>query len=385
MNILFYFETTINPVLGGVQRITYFLSKFFEANGISTFFLSARKKGDVILSNQYHLPIETRVNITQNEVFFKSLIRGKKIDLVINQSSINPRESADIVFWTKQLDVKTISVFHSTLDGMYGVRGGHLNFIKTILPYGSFMAKIADLMLIHFFKYKYSEQYEKIGRNSDAIVTLSDKFRDEVSIFTKSEVDKVRAIPNPVTIKYPEIDMEKEKTLLFVGRLCTEKQVDILVNIWNKIYKDFPDWNLKILGNGSKYSEIKNLISKLEVKNIELLGFQQPEKYYEKASAFCLTSAYEGFGLALVEAMAYGVVPIAFNSYPNVVDIIDDQKNGYLVMPFDLDEYAEKLKKIMKDDSLRNEMAKSAKAKSLEFNIESIGHQWLNLFNEILK
>lgn len=47
-----------------------------------------------------------------------------------------------------------------------------------------------------------------------------------------------------------------------------------------------------------------------------------------------MASAFEGFGLVLVEAMSYGVVPMAFNSFSNCSDIIDDDKNGILVTPF---------------------------------------------------
>jgi len=123
---------------------------------------------------------------------------------------------------------------------------------------------------------------------------------------------------------------------------------------------------------------------KTVLTNIYFEGFQSPEIYYDRASVFCMTSAFEGFGLVLVEAMAYGCIPFAFKSYPNVVDIIDDNENGELISPFLTDEYAEKLSKLMDNEDQIQIMANNAKIKSDKFRIEIIGNMWLQLFKSVL-
>ena len=64
---------------------------------------------------------------------------------------------------------------------------------------------------------------------------------------------------------------------------------------------------------------------------------------FKLATILCMTSASESFGLVLVEAMSYGVIPFAFNSFPAVTDIIQNGINGFLVEPFDIEQYAERL------------------------------------------
>ena len=60
------------------------------------------------------------------------------------------------------------------------------------------------------------------------------------------------------------------------------------------------------------------MISNLQLKHVKLEGMQYPRQYYERASILLLTSDFEGFGLVIVEGMAFGVIPIAYGSYSAV-------------------------------------------------------------------
>lgn len=73
-----------------------------------------------------------------------------------------------------------------------------------------------------------------------------------------------------------------------------------------------------------------------------------------------MTSLFEGFGLVLTEAMYYGVVPLAFNSYANVGDIINDKVNGFIIPPFDIKEYADKISSLIDNETLRLQMSEAA-------------------------
>ena len=77
--------------------------------------------------------------------------------------------------------------------------------------------------------------------------------------------------------------------------------------------------------------------------------------------------------------MQYGVVPIAFDSFASVHDIID--KNcGVLVKPFDLDMYAEAIDSLMLNPTLLHKMSSSVRRKSESFTLEKIGKKWIELF-----
>lgn len=67
---------------------------------------------------------------------------------------------------------------------------------------------------------------------------------------------------------------------------------------------------------------------KLNLRNIEFKGTQPSEPYYAESSVLCMTSTYEGFPMVLIEAQQYGCVPMAFDSFEAVHDIIEDGENG---------------------------------------------------------
>lgn len=62
------------------------------------------------------------------------------------------------------------------------------------------------------------------------------------------------------------------------------------------------------------------------MERVVFTGWQDPESFYRDASILCLTSDFEGWGMVLTEAMTFGAVPVAFNSYAAITDIIDDGK-----------------------------------------------------------
>ena len=96
-----------------------------------------------------------------------------------------------------------------------------------------------------------------------------------------------------------------------------------------------------------------------------------------------MTSEYEGFGLVLIEAMAYGTVPVAFDSYANVGEIITHGKNGMLVPPFRVREYSKTLASLMNDLKRREAMAFSAINTSHNYDVDAICKKWLDLFDSL--
>jgi glycosyltransferase involved in cell wall biosynthesis len=113
------------------------------------------------------------------------------------------------------------------------------------------------------------------------------------------------------------------------------------------------------------------------------MGFQSPEEYYSDSSIFCLTSNFEGFPMVLPEAMAFGVVPFAFDSFPAVHDIIEDGKTGVLVKPFSIKEYADKLAQLMDDGKERARMSENCMKYVTRFSLDNIVNQWVTLINSL--
>lgn len=77
--------------------------------------------------------------------------------------------------------------------------------------------------------------------------------------------------------------------------------------------------------------------------------------------------------------MQYGVIPIAFNSYLSVTDIIDDGVNGLLVDAMDVDKYVEALVSLAHDEASRKRMGQAAIEKAKLFSIDSVVDKWEDL------
>ena len=243
--------------------------------------------------------------------------------------------------------------------------------------------------LLKLYRRKYKEHYTELCSKSDKVVLLSEKYVSDLKFFVGDKyTEKIIWIPNPTSFNVSDSELltiEKKKKAIFVGTIdFTYKRVDLLLEIWQKTSKKHPECQLMIVGGGNGLKKAKDLSQKLSLKNVTFEGFQNPKKYYEDASIFCMTSSCEGFGIVLIEAMQYGVVPIAFDSYVSARDIIDSKINGVLVKPFDLEKYVDELCKLIEDNEYLTRLSKEALTKSKEFSAKKIGDIWLNNFAMML-
>lgn len=196
----------------------------------------------------------------------------------------------------------------------------------------------------------------------------------------------IKLIYNPIWFKPPQVMPSfNNKIVLAVGRHSVEKQFDVLLKIWQKVIVDYPDWTLKIFGDNNKDNALKHLVETLNIgKQVEL---HPPTKNitteYSKASMLLNTSSSEAFGLVIIEAMAYGLPAIAFDTASGPKMLINNNINGYLIKSFDVDAYANKIKQLISDKALLETLGKNAKKGVQKFDIDVIMRQWHNLFQSL--
>ena len=384
MNILFLYPSEINPQRGGVQNVTYNLSRFFIEHGHSVFFLGFKGEGKI--NFQYFFP-ENKIHSATNIRYLETFLKKYHINITIFQCGVS-RLYSDWAYCAKKQGSILISCIHNNLfssltypKGFYEskLKRVHMSFLSSILD-NEMINKILKRIYIYYKRSHYRKLYSK----SDAVVLLSDSFKPVFSeISGIKNLEKVHAIPNPISLT--EIDIhKKEKRILYVGRIdTTYKNTDLLLKIWHKLCYRETEWKLDIVGDGPELMHLKRYVIENNIINVHFYGFQDPTPYYEKASVFCLTSSSEGFGIVLVEAMHYGVVPIAFDSFSSVRDIIDDNVNGVLIPPFNIEQYAQELEKLINDRFKMQRLSLKAKDKAMNFDLNAIGQRWLDLINNI--
>lgn len=392
MNILFLTKD-LEP--GGIQRVTVFLANVFMETGhqvdVAIFTMPRNEMLKHRLSCEIPLHVLDGYSCSKkNESTLRNILVERNINIIINQYGLPYLPIRLIKNASRYFACKIISVYHS--DPIANARILALdqkckessNFIKRYILKGE--KNLFSLVTRISMRYVY--------KNSDQYILLSNSFINNFKSFTYlKRILKLSVIPNPVTIDSKGYQYEKsckEKIILYVGRVETiVKRVDRVIDVWNLLEKEFKDWQLYIVGDGDALPRLKDKVKELWLENVHFEGFQEPRHYYEKASILLLTSDFEGFGLTLVEGMKYGVVPVAYGSYAALDDIIDDKINGYIIRPengqFNPQEMALKLRNLMTDAELRDNMTRHAILINEKFSTANIVEKWNHLFLKLMK
>lgn len=387
MNILFVFDNPIVPFAGGTERVTYTVANILKLQGHDVSFLSLLNNGEEG-PNQYHLPNSDDWCDSRNIKYINKFIINKQIDLLINQNGYG--ESALLCNHEMiPCPVKIISAIHFSILDEYKYfhqRLRPLSFTKGL--FRKIRLSLTYLRL-PYLKYKaISNRRERIKYlldKTDYVTVLSDKFiTDIVKVVPDARSERIVTLPNPNSFIIGKEDIVKQKIVLWVGRFnYYEKRTDRILKIWRMIEADNQDWKLIVLGDGPEKNTLFELKDKLGLQNVEFLGKIEAEPFYKVASIICLTSNYEGFGMTLTEGMQYGAVPICFNSYKSASDIIDIGENGYLIKPFDLNDYAAHLNELMNNPKKLQTLSKNCQIKVRKFDSENISNLWQSFINEM--
>lgn len=394
MNILFVYDHKIIPSFGGLERVTYLLSQELMRRGHGVTYLSiGNEKGnteeEIDNINQLFLP----VNNFEDGVFskkYQKLIADLKTDIIIYQGNSN-----DILKCISfPVDgPRKISVVHfQPFSYLYKER-----IIKRKTPFSDLRAKgkLLKLLAVTFpsvyrilYLRKMSALYASLIGNSDKLVLLSSRFYERLMRHCKAaSEDNVIAINNPLTFTPPRNeDLEKENSILFVSRMSDpQKNMSGFIDVWKKFQKNFPDWKAYMIGAGEHLERMKKYAGKKKVKNLTFTGnVKNVQDYYRKSKIFCMTSTFEGWGMVLTEAMAFGAVPVAFDSFEAIHDIVDHEKTGLLVPPFKTDRMVDALSNLASDEVFRTSLALHGKEKIRIFDVANIVDKWEKLFHSLV-
>lgn len=198
-------------------------------------------------------------------------------------------------------------------------------------------------------------------------------------------------ITNGVVITNPLCDFPKKlsdqssKKVIAVGRHAYEKGFDNLLKIWKKVVEDYPDWVLEIYGKSDEKFELRELAKNLNLT--ENIVFHEPVQNindkYSEASFYLMTSRFEGFGMVLIEAMAAGLPCVAYDCPCGPRNIIDNEKNGFLIQNNNEKDYINAVKTLIEDKELRIRLGETAKSVISEYNLDEIMQSWNQFFREI--
>ena len=173
-----------------------------------------------------------------------------------------------------------------------------------------------------------------------------------------------------------------------VGRLTkNHKRPHLLIEAFAGLADKYPDWQVELWGDVDQrafYEELKFMIKSKKLQDRVFLKGTSNEipKILQRSDIFAFPSAYEGFGLALGEAMSMGLPAVGYKSCSAVNELIQDGLNGFLCEegPEDL---AAKLDRLMGDRALRVRMGQAARESMKQYAPEAIWDAWEKLLEDI--
>ena len=378
-----------NYPYGGGEKVTSNIAPYLTDLGYKVFVFSSR-------INHQKISEEDKQYITFVDIGKTRLFSHPKVSLA---DKVNELHIDVLVFVGKSFSALREGIFKKTqckcVFAHYGITfwqaenkwnelkaKASKNFLNTLWYEG------IKIPLFHLSKWIKIAKYRVIYRHYHAFMVLCEAYKQELVEALKLKKDnKIIAIPIGIQPPPSAYSLDKKKQILYVGRMTyIDKRIERLVEVWRKIYKNYPDWEFLLVGEGKELPKLKQLASDYNLERITFLGRQESTfPYYNEASISCLSSQIEGFPLVLIEAQQAGVIPVAFGSSAGIREILSPNgENGMLVPPFDLDAYAETLSLLMRDTALRRQMQQKVLRKAQLYDIVAIVKQWDRLFKKIL-
>lgn len=205
----------------------------------------------------------------------------------------------------------------------------------------------------------------------------------------------VETIPNPVVHPLPsnpprlnpdELVAPERKLILWAGRFEESKRADLLIDAFAQIASSVPDWDVVLLGDGPTRPMSIDRAERLKLSGrVRLPGFAgNLADWYRRADAFVMTSSYEGFPNALLEALAQGLPSIAFDVLTGPAELSDGGRRLLLLPDRDhVDTLADALSALLLNESKRDQLGNAARETAADYSQENILATWDDLFSRL--
>jgi GalNAc-alpha-(1->4)-GalNAc-alpha-(1->3)-diNAcBac-PP-undecaprenol alpha-1,4-N-acetyl-D-galactosaminyltransferase len=207
-----------------------------------------------------------------------------------------------------------------------------------------------------------------VYRWADQVTTVNaeaaDWLRSQCGVDVEVIPNALRQLPFPAGLR--------ERLVLGVGRLATQKGFDLLLRAFDRVADGFPDWRLVILGQGSEHAHLELLRAGLKsAARIELPG-QAPdvEEWMARAGLIVLPSRFEAYGNAILESLGMGAAVIS-TPCGGTPSFLNDGVNGRLVPVEDVDALAGVMAELMADPQARRLLGERA-LKVRETNCQTV-------------
>ncbi|UTC77830.1 glycosyltransferase [Treponema sp. OMZ 799] len=228
----------------------------------------------------------------------------------------------------------------------------------------------------------YRALQRNVWKTADKIITISNKSIASLENIFPEYINKANIIYNPIDL----YDIQKNSKeipgfnfknydfpfLVCVGRLDRNKNFSLAIKAVAKLNKESLNCGLLIIGEGDEFQNLKNEIEIFGLSDkIFILGYQQnPMPYLKQSKILCVASFAEGFPTVVCEAMALGK-PFVTTPVAGASEELAYGGRCGLVADWDVDDYTDKLKILLTDTALYNQMSENCLERIKDFSVEN--------------
>lgn len=372
MNILFI-SFGLDPTVGGTERVTRTLMENFEHLGMACY-ITFCTGDDPSFSSERKQKLNYRGGYSVFKKTMDNFIGKHDIKLIINEN---------VCEWNVSRYFKDLKESNSKISVIYCLHNTPDLFVP---HYTKIDAQTIKNVVYRWFTGRtiYMAKHKRMYDVADRYVVLSPSYIHRFyEIFGLHDEGKVIAIPNPITMAKPEGEKQEKDNLFLVVARLSEKQKNIraILRIWKEFCKKNSDYQLQIVGYGPDEEMLRAYAASLGLQNIAFMGrTNEPQKFYCRAKFFLMTSRYEGFPMTIIESMLFGCIPIVYDSFAAINDVIDNGKNGILIPNGDEEAFMQVMLDVVGNRQLQVEISKRVAPSLTKFSVKDVSGMWMNLF-----
>lgn len=286
--------------------------------------------------------------------------------------------------WDPVVDATVIRYFWAAKEGVLVTTRPGLNLLSAWYGPRRLVRIGQDHMNLDTYKPPLRAEILRAYPRLDAVTVLTEH---DLATYRQATAGRVRLerIPNGIPpARLPAAALEN-KVLVAAGRLTKQKGFDLLIEAFGMIAERHPDWQLRIFGWGEKKEKLAARIAELGLGGqVRLMGTTRKlDEQLAGASAYVLSSRFEGLPMVLLEALTVGLPAVAFDCPTGPAEIIEDGHNGLLVPAEDVAALAAGMARMIEHPEERRAMGKAALAGSDRYSIGTVKQIWEKLFAEL--
>ena len=381
------FTDTYPPYINGVSTSVHMLKIALENLGHEVFVVTVNQKassydfeedGHIIKVPGVKTGIYDYRLTSMYPLKIAKKIKKMNLDIIHVHTEFSIGSFGRII--AKQLNIPIVATYHTYYeDYLYYVTKGYFNYIsknllKTLTQFyadktvNSLIVPAEKIKDLFINKYNYKKEIAVIPTG----IAIERFYKENVDINKKEEI-------------YKSLKVDKDDFLiLFVGRVAEEKNIKFLIEAHKKLVKEDNKYKLIIVGDGPDIKNLKELSKDIK-DNVVFAGkslWEDVPCYYDIADIFVTASRSETQGLTVLEALASST-PVVCANDPSYIDAIVPGSNGFV---FDTEEeYLENIKKLRKDNKLREEFSINARNYSENFSSSKYAKRVLDVYEKAIK